>query len=404
MAPARDNEFLPEVWGLYSLGTLWIALRYVVRIRVDGLKGLRWDDALALVVLAAWTYSCAIIHVTYYTGTSSDFTTQEVANFDRKKFAEVVYGSKLFLGSWYAYLVLIFALKGMVLIFYERIFHEPWQRKVLWLTTVLCASGFSGLTLALSLRCLPYHKRWQVSPPPPISCTASPNILITTSCVNAVTDIFLLSVPVSLLWNLNKPLRTRIAVFILLASGLFVLAACIIRVSLTVVPHIFVLNIARWGVREFAVGIVAVNSASLRPMFRYSFWTSKKATQEVQQRRRNNYVFASAQRVRQHFNRSRRGDHVLNSTSAGASTLDSYIQRELGEEDFVYEDPDYQMTSIAEPPPAPGFAMGDADLEKGGAFYTEIARKDSALPRLDNGYGGAGTASSGDTRSSQSRL
>ena len=39
----------------------------------------------------------------------------------------------------------------------------------------------------------------------------------------------------------------------------------IIRVSLTVVPDIFVLNIARWGVREFCIAIVAVNSASLRP-------------------------------------------------------------------------------------------------------------------------------------------
>lgn len=39
----------------------------------------------------------------------------------------------------------------------------------------------------------------------------------------------------------------------------------VIRVSLTVVPNIFVLNIARWGVREFCIAIIAVNSASLRP-------------------------------------------------------------------------------------------------------------------------------------------
>jgi hypothetical protein len=44
--------------------------------------------------------------------------------------------------------------------------------------------------MALSLRCLPYHQRWQLVPRPPITCTASPNILIATSCVNAVTDVF----------------------------------------------------------------------------------------------------------------------------------------------------------------------------------------------------------------------
>lgn len=102
MAPARDNEFLPEVWGLYSLGTLWIVLRFAVRLRMDGIKGLRLDDGLALVALTAWTYTCAIIQITYYTGTNSDFTAAEVATFDQRKFDEVVYGSKLFLGSWYA--------------------------------------------------------------------------------------------------------------------------------------------------------------------------------------------------------------------------------------------------------------------------------------------------------------
>lgn len=121
-------------------------------------------------------------------------------------------------------LVLIFTLKGIVLVLYQRIFYEHWQRWVLRITTALCVSGFIGLTVAFSLRCLPYHKRWQVSPPPPITCTASPKILIATSCVNAVTDVFvchlipdpetvvnavqLLSVPISLLWNLQKPLRT----------------------------------------------------------------------------------------------------------------------------------------------------------------------------------------------------
>lgn len=102
MAPARDKEFLPEVWGLYSLGTLWILLRFAVRLRMEGLKGLRLDDGLALLALFAWTYTCAIIQITYYTGTSSDFTAEEVAQFDRAKFEQVEYGSKLFLGSWYA--------------------------------------------------------------------------------------------------------------------------------------------------------------------------------------------------------------------------------------------------------------------------------------------------------------
>ncbi|KAF3050611.1 hypothetical protein E8E11_010081 [Didymella keratinophila] len=352
MAPARDNEFLPEVWGLYSLGTLWLVLRFAVRIRTDGIRGLRLDDVLAFIALIAWTYTAAITDITYHTGTNTDFESAEIAGFGQKIYDEVMYGSKLFLGSWYAYLVLIFSLKGIVLILYQRIFFQPWQKWVLKITTALCILGFSGMTMALSLRCLPYHQRWQLVPRPRIKCTASPNILITTSCVNAVTDVFLLSVPISLLWDLNKPLRTRLAVFVLLASGMFVLAACVIRVSLTVVPKISVLNIARWGVREFCIVILAVNTAALRPMFPKSFWTNAKPVQQVQQKR-NNYVFASAQRVRQRLSGRQYGNQILNSTSAGASTIDVYIQREFDDRQFVFEDPVYQMTSVLPPHGAP---------------------------------------------------
>ncbi|KAH6639127.1 hypothetical protein C7974DRAFT_387910 [Boeremia exigua] len=395
MAPARDDEFLPEVWGLYSIGTLWLVLRFAVRLRTDGIRGLRYDDGLAFMALLAWTYTCIIIEITYHTGTNTDFTAAEVAEFDSKKLNDVVFGSKLFLGSWYAYLVLIFTLKGVVLILYQRIFFQPWQKWVLRITTVLTVFGFVALTMALSLRCLPFRQRWQVSPPPPIACTASPKILITTSCVNAVTDIFLLSVPISLLWNLNKPLRTRIAVFILLASGLFVTAACIIRVSLTVVPNIFVLNIARWGVREFCVAIIAVNSASLRPMFRRSFWSINKPGPEVQQRH-SRYMFNSARRARMRLSRAHRGNQALNSTSAGASTLENYVQRELGDHESVFEDPDYQMVTNMPYHATEQVTPADIDLEKGNAIKSTTVRKDSAFPNITHCESESDHASFGD--------
>ncbi|KAF2623090.1 hypothetical protein BU25DRAFT_462242 [Macroventuria anomochaeta] len=384
MAPARDSEFLPEVWGLYSLGTLWIMLRFAVRLRTDGIRGLRLDDGFAFLALFAWTYTCAIIQITYYTGTNTDFTAAEVAQFDQKKYDEVVYGSKLFLGSWYAYFVLIFSLKAHRLDLVSRHLlpilaemgaahhHRPLCVWILWLD-----GGFQPQVLTLSSE-------------------------VAARATASMADVFLLSVPISLLWNLNKPLRTRLAVLLLLASGVFVLAACIIRVSLTVVPNIFVLNIARWGVREFCIAIVAVNTASLQPMFRKSFWISRKPAQQVQQKR-NNYMFASAQRARQRLSRVRNGNQVLNSTSAGPSTIDIYIQLELSDAGFVFEDPDYQMTSNLPPHAAPRITSGDMDLEKGGAFTTEIMRQDSSFPRVadESDEGDAGRSGSRPSQSNR---
>nr|WGG62600.1 SorE [Stagonospora sp.] len=130
MALAKDPAFLPEVWTLYGLGAAWLVLRIIVRIRMMGLSGLDLADGLAVVALAAWTYTAVAVEI------------------------------------------------------------------------------------------------------------------------------------------------RRIGVLILLSSGIFVLGACILRVALTAVTGTSVLVIARWGIREIFVAIIAVNAAAIRPIFRPSFWTS----------------------------------------------------------------------------------------------------------------------------------
>jgi hypothetical protein len=147
-----------------------------------------------------------------------------------------------------------------VLLLYWRIFSERWQIWMLRITSALSVVAFIAITLALSLVCLPYHQRWQIVPPPPLYCTASPRILITASCVNAVTDVLVTltredcgysvdkcscSVCLCRFYGLLTGLylrmecqiqvkivsnhRRRIGVFILLASGMFVLAAWCVR-------------------------------------------------------------------------------------------------------------------------------------------------------------------------------
>lgn len=119
-------------------------------------------------------------------------------------------------------------------------------------------------------------------------------------------------------------------------------------------------------------------------------------------KQRNNYILASSQRVHQHLSWRRHGNRILNSTSAGASTINVYIQRELGDQEFVFEDPDYRMTSAIPPHAAPEVTLSDIDLEKGNAFPVKITRNDSAFPRMEEESGAGESAGSGDTRSSNS--
>lgn len=86
-------------------------------------------------------------------------------------------------------IALVFSLKGIVIMLYRKLLVERWQRIVLYITTCICVAGFTGITLAISLICLPLHKRWQVYPPPPPTCTASSSVLISLACINAFTDV-----------------------------------------------------------------------------------------------------------------------------------------------------------------------------------------------------------------------
>lgn len=90
--------------------------------------------------------------------------------------------------------------------------------------------------------------------------------------LNVLTDAVLLSIPVPMLWGLQINLRKKIAIGILLSSGLFVIAAAIIRAVLTLGSAPSGLNINRWGVRETIVGILTVNMPILPPMFKKAFW------------------------------------------------------------------------------------------------------------------------------------
>jgi hypothetical protein len=59
---------------------------------------------------------------------------------------------------------------------------------------------------------------------------------------------------------------------LLLFPGVFVIAAALIRVIMSLQASPSALNINRWGVRETLAGIIAVNIPILRPILLKAFW------------------------------------------------------------------------------------------------------------------------------------
>lgn len=117
-----------------------------------------------------------------------------------------------------------------------------------------------------------YHHNWQIKPLPGPDCTFRPQNFWTLVVLNVLTDVAILSIPTPLLWRLRVSWPRKVGVSMLLLSGLFMIATAIVRAvqTLTGVPS--VININRWGFRETGVGMIAVNVATLLPLFTKRFW------------------------------------------------------------------------------------------------------------------------------------
>lgn len=102
MAPVLDESFLPEIWALYSVGVLWVVLRFSVRMRTVGYRGLQVDDGFAFFSIVCWTTIVLGIHITYFTGTNVDFSATEVWDLTEHQAERASYGSKLYIITLYA--------------------------------------------------------------------------------------------------------------------------------------------------------------------------------------------------------------------------------------------------------------------------------------------------------------
>ena len=130
---------------------------------------------------------------------------------------------------------------------------------------VACGVTYLAVFLTITCSCYPIQRNWQTIPYPPVQCTLREQNMYVITVTNVLTDAAMLCIPMPLLWKLKVPLRKKIALALLLSSGVFVITAAIVRVTESLVPHTSAITLNRWGVRETLAGILAVNAPILRP-------------------------------------------------------------------------------------------------------------------------------------------
>ncbi|KAK9422149.1 hypothetical protein SUNI508_05157 [Seiridium unicorne] len=268
-----DPSFLDEVWGLYAVGMTVLTLRFLVRLKTVGIRGLQGDDLFALLVVFMYTIDAVTVTLVYYHSTNVEASVvQTTRTLTATEIAEYEFGSKVELVAWYSYTTLLWCLKGTMLWFFHRMTTGLWQQRLVRWLSWACVVSYIPVFLTVTFGCFPTQKNWQVTPDPGLKCTFKMQNFLVTVVLNVITDAAILCIPLPLLWTLQVPLKKKIVIGLLLCSGLFVITAAIIRVVLTLGTAPSALNVNRWGVRETIVGIITVNIPILRPMVSKTFW------------------------------------------------------------------------------------------------------------------------------------
>ena len=129
----------------------------------------------------------------------------------------VLTGAQCFYVLQLGYVSTLPIVKIAVLLFYHRIFpQQRFQYALYGMGTFLTLFLFSNW-LAVALQCLPIHSFWQ--PEVPHHCFDQVTYYIAQGSLNFVSDVFVVVMPIPILWNLHLPTRRRVALVIVFLLG-----------------------------------------------------------------------------------------------------------------------------------------------------------------------------------------
>lgn len=122
--------------------------------------------------------------------------------------------------------------------------------------------------------CRPLYKSWQIYPDPGNVCQpgiSKVNCLVVV-VLNVVTDLYLLSIPLPLMWKAQLPTKQKIMMLFMFSGGFFVIACGILRASLILIdPVNGAAQAGAWAVRETFVAVIIGNLPMVYKLFR--LWT-----------------------------------------------------------------------------------------------------------------------------------
>ncbi|KIH92525.1 hypothetical protein SPBR_02568 [Sporothrix brasiliensis 5110] len=271
------SSFTTEAFTLFGIGFGFIMLRTYARLSKTGMFGFKADDYLMLVaavVYAAETVLAYSVGAYWHGMANSGMTDAERAALspDTEEYRMRVTGSKTQVAGWSTYTLLLWLLKASMCSFYLRLTEGLDYRRRIYAGFGLIFATWVAVLLSILLGCRPMSKNWQIYPDPGNACQPAVshiNVFVTL-VLNVLTDIYLMSIPLPMLWKANLRPAKKIGLMVLFSGGLFVTAAAILRCVLIITNPATSAQLAgAWGCRETFVAVVTSNAPMIFPLMRY---------------------------------------------------------------------------------------------------------------------------------------
>ncbi|SCV54944.1 related to integral membrane protein PTH11 [Fusarium fujikuroi] len=278
------DSFAAEAFTLLSIGISVIGLRTFARIRQVGVRNFEADDYLMLLAIIPYTIETALAYTVgakFYGLTNSGMTDEErkALSPDSEEYGWRVGGSKIQIAGWIMYATVLWVIKSALCAFYFRLTAGLTGYKTrIYIGFGFIASTYIAIICCILFSCHPFSRFWQIYPDPGNFCHPAISrlyIFIIVS-LNILTDVYLLAIPIPMLWGARIPKVKKYGLVVLFSGAVFVMVAGLLRCILILKnPKSGPIEGASWAVRESYVAVVTANLPStwgwmrqkLKPIF-----------------------------------------------------------------------------------------------------------------------------------------
>ncbi|KAK4136131.1 triacylglycerol lipase-like protein [Trichocladium antarcticum] len=274
-AAARTSTI--TLWTLFAFGVIITALRTFARVKAVGTR-FEADDYLVWVAIlfyaAQSTLGWEIGNLAHGMANNAMTPAQRAALLPTDPEYDMrVVGSKIQVAGWASYATLMLALKLAMLFFYLRLTNGLGRRYRLrvHIGFAIIIAGYLASVLSIFASCRPFHRYWQIHPDPTNSCEAAVSrpLVWTSFGANISSDLYLIMIPIPLLWGSRLRLVEKIASTLVLCAGIFVLVCATVKTAFILSDKPDGAAIAGdWGTREAFVAVATTNLPMVFPLFK----------------------------------------------------------------------------------------------------------------------------------------